>query len=124
MCSMTAVKYQRYGFVEMRPFLPGERRRACKEMERSMKGYKELQQEVAMLRRTISQQEKAKHGLEKTIKTSYYKSPVGTRSMINMFKRVSYVLTENVFRTTKASGGMFFIAPVARLGFFSNSKRV
>ena len=81
MCSMTAVKYQRYGFVEMRPFLPGERRRACKEMERSMKGYKEVRQELAMLRKTLSQQEKDKHGLEKTIKTSYYKSPVGTRSL-------------------------------------------
>ena len=100
MCSMTAVKYQRYGFVEMRPFLPGERRRACKEMERSMKGYTEVRQELAMLRKTLSQQEKDKHGLEKTIQTSYYKSPVGTRSIIN--KYISFHIDQKILQDYKS----------------------
>eukprot|EP00092_Neocalanus_flemingeri_P021760 GFUD01023606.1.p1 GENE.GFUD01023606.1~~GFUD01023606.1.p1 ORF type:complete len:113 (+),score=42.98 GFUD01023606.1:89-427(+) len=100
MCSMTAMKYQKYVYVEEKPLLPGERRRACKDMERNMKGYKELRQELAMVRKTLEQQGKTKHEMEKTIQTSYYKSPVGTR-------------------TTKA-GGMFFSEPVGRLGFFSD----
>ena len=79
MISMTAMKYQKHGYVEKRPFLPGEKRRACKEMERNMKGYKELRQELAMARKTMEQQEKSKHSLEKTIKTHYYKSPLGIR---------------------------------------------
>ena len=80
MCSMTAVKYQRYGAVEMKPFLPGERKRCHREMERNMKGYKEVMQEINMMRKTMDQQEKARHGVKKTLQTSYYKSPVGTRS--------------------------------------------
>ena len=80
MCSMTAVKYQRYGFVEMRPFLPGERKRACKEMERNMKGYRGLRQEMAATRKIIKEQEEIRRSTgQKTIHTSFYKSTVGTR---------------------------------------------
>merc|ERR1712123_442912 len=74
--SMTAIKYQRHGYGEMRPFLPGERRSATREMERKMKGYKELRQELAESRRTIKQQEEMRKGaVEKTVRTSFYKSP-------------------------------------------------
>ena len=78
--SVTAIKYQRHGYVEMTPFLPGEKRNATREMERNLKGYKELRQELAESRKTIKQQEEMRRGaVEKRIQTSFYKSPVGTR---------------------------------------------
>ena len=77
--SMTAAKYQRYGYVHMRPFLPGEKRRSRREMEKYMKGYKEVRDDLDKLRKTMEEQEKARNGLEKKVQTSYYKSPVGTR---------------------------------------------
>ena len=40
--SMTATKYQRHGYVERRPFLPGERLSAAREMERALPGYRAL----------------------------------------------------------------------------------
>ena len=49
------------------------------EMEKSMKGYKEVRHELDMVMKTIEQQEKTRQGLEKTVQTSFYKSPVGTR---------------------------------------------
>ena len=80
MISVTAIKYQRHGYVEKTPFLPGERRRATREMERNMKGYKELRQELAATRNIIKEQEKMRKSMvENTIQTSFYKSPVGTR---------------------------------------------
>merc|ERR1711970_311814 len=103
--SMLAAKYQKYGYVHMEPFLPGERRRAAKEMERSVKGYKKLREELHMARNTLEKQEKSKYSLEKNIQTTFYKSPVGTR-------------------TTKLSGGVFSSLPVARSTFFSGMKRV
>ena len=81
-CSMTAVKYQRYDCVEMKPFMPGEKKRSRMGMERSMKGYKEMRQELDLVRKTIDKQEKARQEnarLEKRVQTSFYKSPVGTR---------------------------------------------
>ena len=75
--SMTAIKYQRHGYVEERAFLPGERRSSAREMERKMKGYKELRQELAESRKAMTQQQD-REGLEK-IQTSFYKSPVGRR---------------------------------------------
>ena len=77
--SMTAMKYQKYGYVDMRPFEPGERRRAGRELERTVKGYKELSLELARLGKEIDKQKKRNPALEKAIETSYYKSPVGTR---------------------------------------------
>ena len=78
--SVTSINYHRHGYVEKTPFLPGERRRATREMERNMKGYKELSQELVATRKIIKDQEKMRRStVEKTIQTSFYKSPVGTR---------------------------------------------
>ena len=80
MISLTAIKYQRHGYVEKKPFLPGERRSATREMESNMKGYRELRQELAASRKTIKEQEQQRRStVERTILTSFYKSPVGTR---------------------------------------------
>jgi len=105
MSSMLATKYQRYGYVEMQPFLPGEKKRAEKEMERNMKGYRELKKEVEEARKDMKEVEMLKFKKEKTIKTSFYKSPVGTR-------------------TTKLSGGLFQTDCNGRNSFFSDVKMV
>ena len=56
-----------------------------KEMERTMKGYKELRQEVEMARQNMKEMETVRNNgrMEKNIQTSYYKSPVGTRYRIS-----------------------------------------
>ena len=48
-------------------------------MERSMKGYRELQKEVEEARKNMKEMEEMKYKKDKTIQTSFYKSPVGTR---------------------------------------------
>lgn len=102
---MLATKYQRYGYVDMQPFLPGEKKRASKEMERSMKGYRELQKEVEEARKNMKEMEEMKYKKDKTIQTSFYKSPVGTR-------------------TTKLSGGLFQTDCNGRNFFFSDVKMI
>jgi len=104
-CSLTAMKYHRHGFVEKRPFEPGQRLSACKELSRNVKGYKELSTELSQVRRDIDRQ-RAKSVLDdRVIKTSFYKSPVGTRSC-------------------KGAGGLYYSDPVGRLCFFTDFKRV
>merc|ERR1711973_759283 len=107
MCSLTATKYPRYGFVEMKPFMPGERIKATREMEKHVKGYKGLRRSLSAVRSTLRQQEEMRGSScnEKNIQTSYYKSPVGTR-------------------TCKGAGGIFYSEPVGRLGFFSITKKI
>eukprot|EP00092_Neocalanus_flemingeri_P098628 GFUD01125773.1.p1 GENE.GFUD01125773.1~~GFUD01125773.1.p1 ORF type:complete len:117 (-),score=38.69 GFUD01125773.1:134-484(-) len=106
MISVTATKYQRHGYVEKRAFLPGERRSAAREMERTVKGYRELRQELADSRKMIREQEQERRStVEKTIQTSFYKSPVGTR-------------------TQKGSGAIFYSDPVGRTIHFSATKRI
>jgi len=102
--SMTAIKYQRHGYVEKKPFLPGERRSAIREMDKNMKGYRELRLELGRSRKAMRHQQE-KDLSEKTIQTSFYKSPVGTR-------------------TRKLSGGIFFTEPVGRHCHFSSIKKI
>ena len=64
--------------MEERPFQPGERRSAAREMERKVKGYREIRKELVKSRKMMKQQQE-KNPNEKTIQTSFYKSPVGTR---------------------------------------------
>ena len=66
----------------MKTLVLGEKRRAEKEMERNMKGYRELRKEVEDARKNMKEAEMLKYKKEKTIKTSFYKSPVGTRQDI------------------------------------------
>ena len=63
----------------MKALVVGEKRRAEKEMERNMKGYRELRKEVEVARKNMKEVEMLKYKKEKTITTSFYKSPVGTR---------------------------------------------
>ena len=44
-----------------------------------MKGYRELQKEVEEARKNMKEMEEMKYKKDKTIQTSFYKSPVGTR---------------------------------------------
>ena len=80
-CSPTATKYQKYGLVESRPFLPGERFSVAREMDRNVKGFREISWELALARRMVEKQEKMRKDstMDKVIKTSFYKSVVGTR---------------------------------------------
>ena len=78
--SLTAIKYQRPGFIDKKPFLPGELSRAMMEMERGVKGYRELRKELVECRKTMEKQEEMRiNKMERKIQTSYYKSPVATR---------------------------------------------
>ena len=79
--SMTAMKYQRQGFVEKRPLLPGERYSVAREMENNMKGFKEVSKNLSFSRRAAENQERVRQSfsLDRTPTTSYYKSVVGTR---------------------------------------------
>ena len=80
-CSLTAVKYQKYGAVEMKPFLPGERFSVAREMERNVKGYRDVSKELAVARKTLEHQKRSRSGasMDRAVRTSYYKSVVGTR---------------------------------------------
>ena len=44
-----------------------------------MKGYRELRKEVEKARKDMKDVEEIKYKKEKTVQTSFYKSPVGTR---------------------------------------------
>ena len=132
-CSMTAVKYQRYDCVEMKPFMPGEKKRSRMGMERSMKGYKEIRQELDIVRKTIDKQEKARQEnarLEKRVQTSFYKSPVGTRCVAstNTHKHYLTIFSGPPSHLEQYSSQNQWLgwasSPVPRLGFFSSSKRV
>jgi len=103
--SFTASKYQRYGFVHEKPFLPGERYSLSKEMERNVKGYKEVRRGLTEARELVARQKRDRQSMDRPVVTSYYKSPVGTRS-------------------SKGSGSVFYSDPVERSFFFSGVKKV
>ncbi|XP_023338135.1 uncharacterized protein LOC111708864 [Eurytemora carolleeae] len=103
-CSLTAMKYQRYGYVDAKPFVPGERLSASRELDRNVKGYKELRKELFQVRRDVDRQRETSVLNDRAIKTSYYKSPVGTRSF-------------------KGSGSVFYSDPIGRPSFFSSAKK-
>merc|ERR1712212_1141142 len=102
--SFTASKYQRYGFVHEKPFLPGERYSVSREMERNVKGYKEVRRGLTEARELVARQKRERQSMDRPVVTSYYKSPVGTRS-------------------SKGSGSVFHSDPVERSYFFSGSRK-
>jgi len=103
--SFTASKYQRYGFVHEKPFLPGERYSISREMERNVKGYKEVRRGLTEARELVARQKRDRQSMDRPVVTSYYKSPVGTRS-------------------SKGSGSVFYSDPVERSYFFSGVKKI
>jgi len=80
-CSLTALKYQRYGFVRPKPFIPGDRLRARREMDKTVKGYKSLRNDLAEVRVEVKRQKERCVLQDRIIRTSFYKSPVGTRTV-------------------------------------------
>jgi len=101
------MKYQKLHRLEAE-LLPGERFHLTREMERTVKGYRSLRQELSQVRLTLDQQREDRNSQarnNRTIQTKFYKSVVGTR-------------------TTKLSGGIYQSNPVARNVFFSDSKSV
>jgi len=85
--------------------LPGERKWAGKEMERKMKGYKELREQLEVVRKRVKEQKfKRENGLEERVHVCFYKSPVGTR-------------------TIKSPGGFFHSEAVGRSSHFSSLRK-
>ena len=96
MTSLTYMKYCGSGFGEDKPVQPGERLGVVRELEKNVDGYKALRKELAMLRVELEQQEnlREKSKLEKTVRTKYYKSQLGIRSVdLNKLLRTSTLLS-------------------------------
>merc|ERR1712008_264945 len=96
--SLTAMKYQRHGYVESKPFVPGEKKSARDGLERNVKGYRELRSALEKTRKDIVIMQ-ALPRAGPILKVGYYKSVVGTR--------------------TSKEGGFFKSTTVPRLGFFT-----
>merc|ERR1711872_504820 len=98
-CSLTAMKYQRYGFVRPKPFVAGERLRARRQLDKNVKGYKDVRKELEQVRMDVRRQSERSVLEDRIIRTTFYKSPIGTR-------------------TVKGPGGLFYTEPKARSTFF------
>lgn len=103
--SMTAMKYQRQPSVG-RALQPGERFSVCREMENSVRGYKEVNRNLADARRTVEWEDRKRisASMERTPPATYYKSVVGTRS-------------------AKGAGGIYYCEIIGRSSQFSCSRR-
>merc|ERR1712001_413960 len=103
--SMTAMKYHRQPRVG-RPLQPGERFSVAREMESSVRGYKEVSRDLSVARRNVQWEDRRRisASMERTPPATYYKSVVGTRS-------------------AKGAGGIYFCEIIGRSSTFSNSTR-
>ena len=81
MTSLTFMKYCGHGFGEERPLQLEERLGVTRDLERNVKGYKELKKEMGMLKTMLEQQQNARDRskMEKSIKSKYYKSLQGIK---------------------------------------------
>ena len=61
-----------------------------------MKGYRELRNEVEKARKDMKEAEMMKFKKEKTVQTSFYKSPVGTRLGFLNFKYFSLLTNDKI----------------------------
>merc|ERR1712203_669859 len=71
----------------------------------NVKGYKEVRRGLTEARELVARQKRDRQSMDRPVVTSYYKSPVGTRS-------------------TKGSGSVFYSDPVQRSFFFSGVKKI
>jgi len=103
---MTAMKYQRQP-GERRALQPGERFSVCREMENSVRGYKEVSRSLSNARRNVEWEDRRRisASMERTPPATYYKSVVGTRS-------------------AKGAGGIYYCEIIGRASTFSCSRRV
>merc|ERR1712156_1313448 len=99
--SLTAMKYQRHGYVEARPFLPGERLSGRKGCERNVKGYHELRQSLDRERKIMAAAMAPPEPKGEVQRIGFYKSLVGAR-------------------TSRLSGGLYHSFTVSRIGYFSS----
>merc|ERR1712073_290776 len=99
--SLTAMKYQRHGYVERRPFEIGERLSGRRDLEKHVKGYRQLRRDLDKAREDLlmSTQVQSPHLLKDNFyKVSFYKPVVGSR--------ISKI------------GGTYRCNSVGRIGFF------
>ena len=84
-----------------RTFLPGQRFRIIKEMERQVRGFREVSRELAVARRILEQQEMKIQDsvMDRAIQTSFYKSVMATR----------YINTKNIYLDHRSNLKSLFI---------------
>jgi len=99
--SLTAMKYQRHGYVERRPFEIGERLSGRKGLEKYVKGYRELRQELDKAR-------------EELLLHSEVHSP---HLLKDEFFKVQFYKPVVASRTNKVGGG-YRCMTVGTIGFF------
>merc|ERR1712080_84997 len=100
--SLTAMKYQRHGYVQARPFLPGERFSGRKGCEQNVKGYNELRQSLERER----------------IKMATALAPPKTNG--GEVQRIGFYKSLLGARTRHVSGGLYRSSTISRIGYFSS----
>merc|ERR1712026_208699 len=97
--SLTAMKYQRHGYVEVRPFTLGERMCGRRGLEKYVKGYRQIRRDLDKKREELSTSSGGQYLIsEKFIKVEFYKPVVASR--------------------TRKLGGLYRSNTVGRQGFF------
>merc|ERR1712110_1304010 len=98
--SLTAMKYQRHGYVEVRPFELGERMCGRRGLERFVKGYRQIRSDLDKKREELDSQ-----------------TPPGNNSIRDNFIKVEFYKPVVASRTRKL-GGLYRSNTVGRMGFF------
>merc|ERR1711950_97360 len=80
--SLTTMKYQRHGYVEVRPFQLGERMCGRRGLEKYVKGYRQIRNDLEKKREELAtNQNPAQYHLrENLIKVEFYKPVVASRT--------------------------------------------
>merc|ERR1712203_266589 len=99
--SLTAMKYQRHGYVQARPFLPGERFSGRKGCEINVKGYHELRKSLDRERKNMKEALAPPESKGEVERIGFYKSLLGARMC-------------------RVSGGLYRSSAVSRIGYFSS----
>merc|ERR1712079_129124 len=99
--SLTAMKYQRHGYVERKPFEIGERHSGRRDLEKYVKGYRQLRRDLDRAREELllSTQLQSPH----LLKDNFFK--------VQFYKPVVAAKTNKV-------GGTYRSKSVGRIGFF------
>merc|ERR1711963_199540 len=99
--SLTAMKYQRHGYVERRPFEIGERLSGRRDLEKYVKGYRQLRRDLDKAREDLllSTEVQSPHLLKDNFfKVDFYKPVVASK--------------------TSKVGGTYRANTIGRIGFF------
>merc|ERR1739844_239282 len=98
--SLTAMKYQRHGYVEVRPFEIGERHSGRRNLEKYVKGYRQLRRDLDRAREDLLRTE---IGAPHLLKDNFFK--------VEFYKPVVAAKTNKI-------GGTYRSNSVGRVGFF------